>query len=72
MTHRTLSGLSFDIISPSFYSLTGSPIDISFLGDAWYLACPMPGGEVRVQQFPSLLDAADYIALAIESYRAGR
>ena len=70
MTRRTLHGLSFDIISPSFISLTGSPIDISFLGDAWYLSAPMPDGDHRCQQFASRDEAVRYIVDAIEAYRS--
>lgn len=65
MTQRTLHGLTFDVVSPSFYTLSGYPVDVSFLGNRWFLFCPMPDGEIKTREFVSLDNAAKYLAEAV-------
>ena len=52
----TIAGLQWDIASPSHYRLvppiaTASTIDVSFLGDRWYLFLEA-NGRVRTESFP--------------------
>lgn len=66
MITRTLSGLQWHAISPSFYELAGFPsIDLSFVGDIWYLHCPDEQGEPRMQPFASRDAAAAMVAEAL-------
>lgn len=76
MITRTLHGLPFRVISPSFYELAlvapkplgegGSiGIEISFLGDLWYLTVPGEHGEPLMQPFNSLDEAAGFVALGV-------
>jgi hypothetical protein len=40
MTQRTINGVTLDVISPSFYTVSGKPqLEISFVGDCWLLFC---------------------------------
>lgn len=66
MILRHLHGLAFRVISPSFYELASHPeIDVSYLGDAWWLQCPDTRGEPRFHDFKSLDDAARFVALGV-------
>ena len=66
MITRTLHGVPFRAISPSFYVLASHPeVDISFLGDQWLLHCPGSDGEDLLKWFPSLSAAAAMIAEAM-------
>lgn len=65
MTTRTLSGLSFTAASPAHYQLTGLPVELCFLGDGWWLFCPMPDGSVASRDVGTLEAGAAWIAGAI-------
>lgn len=66
MTTRTIHGLQWRAISPSFYELVGTPeIDLSFVGDIWYLTLVDEQGEPRMQPFASRDAAAAMVAYAI-------
>ena len=64
MLTREINGVTFEVESPSFYRLPGLPVDVSFLGDSWYLQCPGEDGEPRYRAFPTVDAAACMIALA--------
>ncbi len=64
MITRTLHSLAWRVISPSFYELAGYPVDVAFLGDAWYLQVPDDQGEPMMQPFKSLDEAAHFVSLA--------
>ena len=67
MITRTIQGVPFRVISPSFYELASQPcVDISFIGDSWVLHCPDADGEPLLRLFPSLDDAVALLALAIK------
>ncbi len=69
MITRLLHGLPFRVISPSFYELASHPeIDISYVGDLWYLTVPGEHGEPMMQPFKSLDEAAAFVALGVTSY----
>lgn len=73
MITRTIHGLPFRVISPSFYELASHPeIDISFVGKScpedgscWYLHVPDENGEPLMQPFNSLDEAAGFVALGV-------
>jgi len=65
MTTKTVSGVVYEIISPSFWQLKGYPVDISFLGDKWLLACPAnEPGETLFRYFPTREEACAMISQA--------
>lgn len=40
MVTRTIAGVRLDVISPSFYTVSGKPqLEISYVGDVWLLFC---------------------------------
>lgn len=66
MILRTLQGIPFRVISPSFYELASHPeVDISFVGDKWILHCPCETGEPLLKWFPSRDAAVALIAVAL-------
>lgn len=67
MIVRTLQGVAFECISPSFYKLAGYPVDISYLDDAWYLHCPGRDGEPAIRRFESRDSAVAFIAEAFRN-----
>ena len=67
MILRTLQGVPFEIVSPSFYrlakTLTGADtIDISFLGDEWCLFHERASGGIGTRMFPDRDSAVKLIA----------
>ncbi len=66
MITRTLHALRYNVISPSFYELASSPeIDISYVGDCWFLHVPREDGSPAMQPFKSLDEAAAFVALGV-------
>lgn len=66
MILRTLQGIPFRVISPSFYELASHPeIDISFVGDCWFLHVPREDGSPAMQPFDSLDDAVAFVVLGV-------
>lgn len=66
MITRTIQGIPFRVISPSFYELVEAPaIDISFVGDCWFLHVPRTDGSPMLERFESLDEAVAYVALAL-------
>jgi hypothetical protein len=64
MITKQIDGVPFEVESPSFYRLAGFPIDVSYLGDRWYLQCPGENGQPRYEPFNHLADAAAFIKSA--------
>ncbi len=68
MITRTLHQLTYNVISPSFYELTGyHDINVAFGGDIWLLHFPREDGSPDMQPFKSLDEAARYVRLAYET-----
>ncbi len=66
MIQRTIHGLTYSVISPSFYELRGFPeIDIAYVGDTWLLHVPREDGSPAMQPFKSLDEAAAFVRLGI-------
>lgn len=66
MITRTLQGIAFRVVSPSFYELAGYPeVDISFVGDCWFLHVPGEDGEPRLRAFPTRDAAVEMVARAL-------
>ncbi len=66
MIVRTLHSLAWRVISPSFYELDSYPeIDVSYLGDTWFLTVPDEQGKPRMQPFKSLDEATRFVALGV-------
>ena len=51
MTQRTINGFVYDIVSPSHWQLAGYPVEIAYLGDAWFLSLVAveDGGETDIK-----------------------
>ena len=64
MTDRTINGLTYEVISPSFWQLKGYPVDISFLGDTWLLCVPGKDDEPIYSYFHSREEACTMISQA--------
>ena len=70
MITRTIHGVPFRVISPSFYELASHPeIDISYLGicgidgePAWYVTVPDDMGIPQMKAFHTLDEAAKMIS----------
>jgi hypothetical protein len=69
MIHRTINGVSLDVISPSFYTVTGKPqLEISYVGDCWLLFCDDATLENPIyKEFPRLEDAVAVVSQAWRS-----
>jgi len=39
MITRTVNGLVYEIATPSHWQLQGYPIELTYLGDSWFLSC---------------------------------
>lgn len=71
MLTRELSGISFEIASPSHYRLAninaGHTIDIGYLGgvEDWYLCHEAPDGSVKLVRCPSRDAAIKHIGEAL-------
>lgn len=35
---KTVNGLQYEVVTPSHWQLAGYPVELSFLGDAWFLS----------------------------------
>ncbi len=66
MVRKNINGVQLDVISPSFYTVTGKPqLEISFVGDSWLLFCDDATlNEPIYVEFDSLADAVAPIAQA--------
>ena len=64
MITKQIEGVTFEVESPSFYRLAGFPVDVSYLGESWYLQCPGPDDQPRFEKFDRLADAAAFIKRA--------
>ena len=64
MTTKIANGLTYEVISPSFWQLKGYPVDISFLGDTWLLSLPGKDHEPIYSYFHSREEACAMIATA--------
>lgn len=67
----TIAGLRWDITSPSFYRLaepqsTAATIDVSFLGDRWYLFLEH-NNRVVTQPFANRDDALAQVVRAFQN-----
>ncbi len=66
MITRTINGLAFNVISPSFYELASHPcIDISYVGGTWLLHVPRDDGEPILEMHGSLDEATAFMALGV-------
>ncbi len=66
MIVKTIQGVPFRVVSPSFYELACAPaIDISFVGDCWFLHVPRQDGPPIMEPFKSLDAAARYVRSAL-------
>ncbi len=66
MIVRQLHNVAWRVISPSFYELASHPdIDISYVGDVWFLHVPREDGSPAMQPFKSLDEAAAFVALGV-------
>lgn len=63
---RIVQGLVFEVPSPSFWKLSGEPVDIDYLGDRWYLFCNDERGQKCAMPVPSR-DAG--IAMVAKAFR---
>lgn len=64
MLSKTVQGIKLDVISPSFYTVSGYPLEISFVGDCWQLFCDDANREPIYAEFPSLDAACGKVAEA--------
>jgi hypothetical protein len=69
MTTKIACGLTYEVISPSFWQLKGYPVDISFLGDTWLLSLPGKDEEPIYSYFHSREEACAMISQAFISKR---
>lgn len=69
MISRTVNGITWDVVSPSFWQLHGQPVEIAYVGDQWQLWCPGPDGEMLHRAFDSRSAAMELIETAIEGMR---
>lgn len=51
MALKTVNGLTYEIVTPSHWQLAGYPVEVSFLGDAWFLSllAVMDDGNTEVK-----------------------
>lgn len=59
MALKTVNGLTYEIVTPSHWQLAGYPVEVSFLGDAWFLSllAVMDDGNTEVKM--SKLESRD-------------
>ncbi len=62
---RTVNGITYNVVSPSFWQLQGQPIEIAYVELSWVLFCPDKQGEPMARQFKSLRAAQELIEGAL-------
>ena len=38
MSLKTINGMTYEVVTPSHWQLAGYPVEVSFLGDSWFLS----------------------------------
>lgn len=65
MITRSIAGLQWEVISPSFYQLVGVPqVDLSYVGEVWFVHCPGENGQPKMRPFKTRDKAAALVASA--------
>ena len=69
MTTRVVSGITFDIESPSHWRVVGYPLDLSFIDNGWYLRGESPPGWIFGKSYKTRDEAIALIAQVFKEQR---